>query len=67
MFKPNQIKVLVGFCNDMAKGLMLGAIVGQWSVPEVEWPIRVIISISWYLLALLSLAFALFLQRYDQR
>lgn len=62
-----QIETIVNFCSDMAKGLMLGAIVGQWSIPDIELPIRILMSANWFILALLSLFFAVFLAGYEQR
>ena len=65
-FKNPQVKLVTGFLSDMSKGLMLGAIIGQWSIPDLEIGKRIFISINWYILALFSLGLALYLAKYEQ-
>jgi ABC-type glucose/galactose transport system permease subunit len=63
--KKSQIKLLTGFLGDIAKGLMLGVVVGQWSIANIEIYSRVAITIIWFAWSLLCLHLAVFLAKYE--
>jgi len=64
-FKKPQIKILTGFLGDISKGLMLGVVIGQWSIAGIETYNRVLISITWFAWSLLCLHLAVFLAKYE--
>lgn len=57
--------MLTSFLGDMSKGLMLGAIVGQWSIPGMDNSYRILMSVTWFVWALLSLYFAISLAKHE--
>ncbi len=63
--KPAQIRILSNFFNDLAKGVVLAALLGQGNLEGLNFVGRLAVSLVWLVTALLSLLLALFFSRYD--
>ena len=56
---PSQFKTLSEFCNDVAKGLLLAAVIGQGALEGLSGTYRATMSLFWTLASLSMLYFAL--------
>jgi len=63
VFTSSQFKVLAEFFNDLAKGMILAAIIGQGFVLKVSPGIRIISLIFWILCGCVFLEFALYFMK----
>ena len=61
--KPSQFNTLSNFFNDVAKGLVLAAILGQGTLTNFSGLVRILISLFWIMSALFLLYFAVLFSR----
>lgn len=61
--ESGQFKVLADFFSDLAKGLILAAVIGQGFVSEISGLARAIFSIFWITFACVSLYLALYFSK----
>lgn len=60
---PCQFKTISEFCNDIAKGVMLAAIIGQGALAELSGPTHILLSLFWIFMSLFMLYFAVLFSR----
>ncbi|MGB9706755.1 MAG: hypothetical protein ACPLXP_01585 [Microgenomates group bacterium] len=62
----SQFKTLADFFNDIAKGLVLGAFLGQGVLPTFPLLSRLLVSLFWLIGALFLLYFALLFSKEEK-
>lgn len=63
LLSPCQFKTISEFCNDIAKGVMLAAIIGQGALSGFSGATRILLSSFWVFMSLFMLYFAVLFSR----